>query len=529
MSSAATAYDANADAWRPAVNPWIIAITVTLATFMEVLDTSIANVALPHIAGSLSAGQDESTWVLTSYLVSNAIVLPLSGWLSSIVGRKNFYMGCVALFTISSFLCGLAPNLAVLIICRVLQGAGGGGLQPSEQAILADTFAPAKRGMAFAVYGMAVVSAPAIGPTLGGWITDNFTWRWIFFINIPVGILSILLTSRLIQDPPYLKRRKLSETKIDYVGLGFVALGLGTLQVVLDKGQRDDWFESHFIVAFSVIAAASLIFLVFWEWRNKDPIIDLHLFRDRTFAVSNTLMFMLGFALLGSTLLLPLFSQTLLGYSAEQAGLALMPGGFTIILLLPLVGYLLSRYSPRWLLFLGLLILTGSLFHMAGFDLDIDFRTVATARVIQAAGMAFLFVPINTAAYAFLPRDKNNAASGLMNLARNIGGSVGISLVTTLLDRRGQVHLNDLSRNLSAANPAFRATLQGATQAMRAHGSSAAFASQQAYALIQGTVQRQATMLAYVDDFRLLGFAILLMLPLVFLIKKGKPGAIAVH
>ena len=529
MSAGAATFD-GAEAWRPAINPWIIAITVTLATFMEVLDTSIANVALPHIAGSLSAGQDESTWVLTSYLVSNAIVLPLSGWLSSIVGRKNFYMGCVALFTVSSFLCGLAPNLATLIVCRVLQGAGGGGLQPSEQAILADTFPPAKRGMAFAVYGIAVVTAPAIGPTLGGWITDNFTWRWIFFINIPVGIISLLLTSRLIQDPPYLKRRKLSETTIDYVGLGFVALGLGALQIVLDKGQRDDWFESHFIVTLSIISAVSLIFVIFWEWRHKDPIIDLHLFRDRTFGISNLLMFMLGFALLGSTLLLPLFSQTLLGYTAEQAGLALMPGGFTIIVLLPLVGFLLSRYSPRWLLFFGLFVLSTSLFHMTGFDLDMDFRTVAVARMFQAAGMAFLFVPINTAAYAFLPREKNNAASGLMNLARNIGGSVGISLVTTKLDRSSQVHLHDLSRNLSASNPAFQSTLQGATRAMQAHGASAAFATQQAYALIEGTLQRQAAMLAYIDDFRLLGISILAMLPLVFLMKKSKPGGgIAVH
>ncbi len=527
--SAGTAPFDNTVAWRPAVNPWIIAITVTLATFMEVLDTSIANVALPHIAGSLSAGQDESTWVLTSYLVSNAIVLPLSGWLSSIMGRKNFYMSCVALFTISSFLCGLAPNLATLIVCRVLQGAGGGGLQPSEQAILADTFPPAKRGMAFAVYGVAVVTAPAIGPTLGGWITDNFTWRWIFFINIPVGIISILLTSRLIQDPPYFRRRKLSETTIDYIGLGFVALGLGTLQVVLDKGQRDDWFESHFIVILSVIAAASLLFVIFWEWHHKDPIIDLHLFRDRTFGISNLLMFMLGFALLGSTLLLPLFMQTLLGYTAERAGLALMPGGFTIMLLLPLVGFLLSRYSPRWLLVFGLAMLSASLFHMTSFDLQIDFHTAIVARVLQAAGMAFLFVPINTAAYAYLPREKNNAASGLMNLARNIGGSVGISLVTTLLDRRGQVHLNYLSRHLSASNPAFQSMMQGATQGMRAHGANSVFATQQAYAMIEGTVQRQATMLAYIDDFRLLGFAILAMVPLVFLMKKGKPGAMAVH
>ena len=529
MSAAAGTLD-NADAWRPPINPWVIAVAVTLATFMEVLDTSIANVALPHIAGSLSAGQDESTWVLTSYLVSNAIVLPLSGWLSSIMGRKNFYMSCVALFTVSSFLCGLAPNLATLIVCRVLQGAGGGGLQPSEQAILADTFPPAKRGMAFAVYGIAVVTAPAIGPTLGGWITDNFTWRWIFFINIPVGILSLLLTSRLIQDPPYFRRRKLSETRIDYVGLGFVALGLGALQIVLDKGQRDDWFESHFILVLTVISAASLIFVVLWEWRQKDPIIDLHLYRDRTFGVSSLLMFMLGFALLGSTLLLPLFMQTLLGYTAQQAGLALMPGGFTIMLLLPLVGFLLSRYTPRWLLLFGLVVLSMSLFHMTNFDLQIDFRTAATARVFQAAGMAFLFVPINTAAYAFLPRDKNNAASGLMNLARNIGGSVGISFVTTMLDRRTQFHLNALATHLSPSNPAFQSMLRGASQAMRAHGASVTGATQQAYALIQGVVQRQATMLAYIDCFWLLGVAILAMVPMVFLMKKSRPGGgIAVH
>ena len=529
MSAGAATFD-GAEAWRPAINPWIIAITVTLATFMEVLDTSIANVSLPHIAGSLSAGVDESTWVLTSYLVSNAIVLPLSGWLSSILGRKNFYMSCVALFTVSSFMCGLAPNLATLIFFRVLQGAGGGGLQPSEQAILADTFPPAKRGMAFAVYGIAVVTAPAVGPTLGGWITDNFTWRWIFFINIPVGILSILLTSRLIEDPPFLQRRKLKETHIDFIGLGLVGLGLGTLQVVLDKGQRDDWFSSHFILILSLISAASLLFAIYWEWTHKDPVVDLHLFRDRTFGISNLLMFMLGFALLGSTLLLPLFMQTLLGYTAEKSGLALMPGGFAIMLLLPLVGFLLSRYSPRWLLFFGLTDLAFSLFHMSGFDLGIDFHSVVVARVIQAAGMAFLFVPINTAAYAYLPRDKNNAASGLMNLARNIGGSVGISVVTTLLDRRGQVHLNYLSQNLSAANPAFRSMLAGASRAIQARGASASFATRQAYALIQGTVQRQASMLAYIDDFRLLGIAILLMVPLVFLIKKSKPaGGMAVH
>jgi len=529
MSSAAIAMN-QADAWRPPVNPWIIALAVTLATFMEVLDTSIANVALPHIAGSLSAGQDESTWVLTSYLVSNAIILPLSGWLSSIIGRKRFYMSCVFVFTVSSFLCGLAPNLPALIVFRILQGAGGGGLQPSEQAILADTFPPAKRGMAFAVYGIAVVMAPAIGPTLGGWITDNYTWRWIFFVNIPVGILSLLLTSRLIQDPPYLRRRKLSETKIDYVGLGFVAIGLGCLQVVLDKGQRDDWFESHFILTLSIVAAASLIFVVWWEWRHKDPIIDLHLFKERTFAVSNLLMFMLGFALLGSTLLLPLFLQTLMGYTAELSGMALSPGGFAIMVLMPLVGFLLSRYDARYLLIFGLSMLSFSLYHMTSFNLGIDFKTAALARVLQAVGLAFLFVPINTAAYAYLPREKNNAASGLMNLARNIGGSVGISFVTTMLDRRTQKHLSDLMSHLTSANSQFQAMIRGVAQSLMAHGTSAADAQQQAYGVVQNIIQQQATMLAYIDNFYILATIILAMVPLVLLMRKTKSsGEMAVH
>ena len=532
MSTAAVTMDGlGAEEWRPAVNPWIIALAVTLATFMEVLDTSIANVALPHIAGNLSAGTDESTWILTSYLVSNAIVLPLSGWLSSIMGRKRFYMSCVALFTVSSFLCGLAPNLAMLIFFRVVQGAGGGGLQPSEQAILADTFPPAKRGMAFAVYGVAVVMAPAIGPTLGGWITDNYTWRWIFFINIPVGILSLLLTSRLIQDPPYFKRRKMSELKVDYVGLSFVALGLGTLQVILDKGQRDDWFESHFILALTVISVASLLFVIFWEWRQKDPVIDLHLFRERTFASANLLMFVLGFALLGSTLLLPLFTQTLLGYTAEQAGLALSPGGFLIMLLMPVVGILLSRGTDaRKLMVFGLAMLSFSLYHMTRFDLQVDFTTVTVARMIQASGLAFLFVPINTSAYSFLPRDKNNAASGLMNLARNIGGSVGISVVTTMLARRAQFHQNRLASHLSASNPNVQNMIQNTAHALQARGFSAADATHRAYALLQANVFRQANMLAYVDNFWLLGTVILVMIPLVFLMKRPPTGgSMAVH
>ena len=515
---------------RPAVNPWIIAIAVTLATFMEVLDTSIANVALPHIAGSLSAGQDESTWVLTSYLVSNAIVLPLSGWLSSILGRKRFYMGCVALFTISSALCGFALNLPMLIVFRVLQGAGGGGLQPSEQAILADTFAPAKRGMAFAVYGAAVVVAPAIGPTLGGWITDNFSWRWIFFVNIPVGILSLVLTSRLIQDPPEFHRRKWKETTVDYMGLGLIAVGLGALQIALDKGQREDWFESQFIVILTVISVGCLLFAVFWEWRHKDPIVDLHLFRDRTFATANFLMFMLGFALLGSTLLLPLFMQTLLGYTAERAGLALSPGGFTILCLLPMVAFLLSRYDARFLIAAGLTTLSLSLYHMTSFDLAVDFKTVTLARCLPGAGLAFLFVPINTSAYSSLPPGKNNAASGLMNLARNIGGSVGISFVTTLLARRTQYHQARLSENLTAGSVPLANTLRGLTARFMQGGLDAATAAQKAYAMVQANVIREATMLGYLDCFWILGTVIICLVPVVFVMKKPKRGGpIAAH
>src|SRR5580704_4605859 len=529
MGAAAITMNGAAE-WRPAVNPWIIALTVTLATFMEVLDTSIANVALPHIAGSHSAGQDESTWVLTSYLVSNAIVLPLSGWLSSIIGRKHFYMGCVALFTISSFLCGLAPNLPMLIVFRILQGAGGGGLQPSEQAILADTFAPAKRGMAFAVYGMAVVLAPAIGPTLGGWITDNFDWRWIFIINIPVGIISLLLTNRLISDPPYMKEQKRTGFKIDYIGLGLLALGLGTLQVVLDKGQRDRWFVSHFILILTTISATVLLGVLIWEWHHKDPIIDLHLFKDRSFAVGNMLMFMVGFALMSSTVLLPLFMQTIMGYTAEQAGLALMPGGFAILVAMPLVGFLLGRYDARRLLFFGMAMLSFALFHMTRFDTAVDFRTLATARVFQAIGLAFLFVPINTAAYAFIPRNKSNAASGLINLARNIGGSIGISLVTTMLARRAQFHQASLVNNIHKGNPSLQAMISAATHLLMSRGSSAYQASQQAYALAANRLDQQATMLAYIDNFWLLAVAVLVMIPFVFLMKKVKPGGpIAVH
>src|ERR1700680_2898565 len=406
MSSAALTADGAALS-RPAVNPWIIAMAVTLGTFMEVLDTSIANVSLPHIAGSLSAGTDESTWLLTSYLVSNAIVLPLSGWISSIIGRKRFYMSCVAIFTVSSLLCGLAPNLGMLIFFRILQGAGGGGLQPSEQAILADTFPPAKRGMAFAIYGMAVVVAPALGPTIGGWITDNYSWRWIFFMNIPVGILSVALTSLLVSDPPWLRGKKSAGIKVDYIGFGLLAIGLGALQVVLDKGEREDWFETHYIVVLTVVAAICLIAVYFWERYHEHPIIEVRLFSDRTFLMACVMLFIVGFVLYATTLLLPQLAQTLMGYTAELAGLMIMPGGLALMVMMPVAGVLLAKFDARKMIAFGLLALGLAMLFMAyHLSLDADFKTMMWARVFQTAGLAFLFIPINTAAYSYLPREK---------------------------------------------------------------------------------------------------------------------------
>jgi DHA2 family multidrug resistance protein len=518
--------------WRPRFNPWLIALTVTLASFMEVLDTSIANVALPHIAGSVSASEDEATWVLTSYLVSNAIILPLSGWFSLLIGRKRFYMTCVAVFTLSSFLCGIAPTLGLLVLFRVLQGIGGGGLQPSEQAILADTFLPRQRGMAFAIYGIAVVTAPAIGPTLGGWITDNFSWRWIFFINIPVGILSMFLTSFMVDDPPYFiterLRRKATSLRVDYWGIIFIALGLGFLQIVLDKGERDDWWASHFIVTCSLISAAGLLFAIWWEFRVKDPVVDLSLLKNRNFGISSFLMFMVGVVLLGSTVLIPQYLQLIMGYSATDAGMAISPGGVLVMMMLPFVGILLGKVEARWLIGVGLAITSLALIHMTTFNTFIDYRYAAIARCYQAAGLAFLFVPINTAAYAFVPPNKNNAASGLINLARNIGGSVGISLVTTILDRRAQFHQNRLIDHMTALNPNFNQALNSAQRVFTLHGD--ASGGNGPYALLMQNLQRQAETLSYIDCFWLLGVVFACMVPLVFIMRKQKPGrAAAAH
>ena len=461
---------------KPAVNPWLIAITVSIATFMEVLDTSIANVALPHIAGSLAAGPDERTWVLTSYLVSNAIVIPISGWLSNVFGRKRFYMTCVALFTASSVACGLAPSLGWLLFFRVIQGIGGGGLAPSEQSILTDTFPPAKLGQAFALYAMAVVVAPAVGPALGGWITDTYSWRWIFFINLPVGLLSLFLTHSLVHDGASAKKEHEAEKKrgfkVDYPGFAFTCLAFGCLQVVMDKGQEDDWFGSHFIVFFTVLTAIGFVGLILWETvGTKTPIVDLPLLAKGNMASSFVLMGMLGFVLLATTVLLPQFAQDLLRYDATSAGLTLLPGGVVLVVMAIVTGRIMTKVQPKYIMATGVLIVAGSMYYLTGFDTEVSFWTLAKARIFMCFGLPMFFVPVNTVAYTNLPPGKSNNASALINLMRNLGGSVGIAVATTLLTRRQQFHQNVLVSNLQPSSPNYQRWLHSAGQAAQTVGS----------------------------------------------------------
>jgi MFS transporter, DHA2 family, multidrug resistance protein len=516
---------------RPAVNPWLVAVTVSMATFMEVMDTSIANVSLRHIAGNLGAGTDESTWVLTSYLVANAVILPVSGWLSSVLGRKRFYMMCVALFTASSALCGFAPSLGWLLFFRVLQGVGGGGLAPSEQAILADTFEPRQRGMAFAVYGLAVVFAPAIGPTLGGWITDNYSWRWIFFINIPVGILSLILSSRLVHDSPAAKREHEAVWRgglsIDYTGFALVALGVGCLQVVLDKGQEDDWFGSNFIRTFTVLCAIGITGMIIWElWVAKEPVVDLRLLGRSSFLVSNILMFAVGFVLNATTVLLPQFVQQLLGYNATEAGMVLMGGGFTLMLVMPFAGALTRVVQPKWMMFVGLLFTSFSLFHMTGFNTDMAFSHLVWARIYQCIGLPLFFVPLNTIAYSDLPPGKSNNASALMNLMRNLGGGVGISVAITLLERRTALHMDRLLSHLTQFDQMFMTRLRGMSQNFAANPvAGGADPSTKALFAMYQSVQQQALMLSYLDVFKLGAIACLLVLVLVVFLRRIDHGA----
>jgi DHA2 family multidrug resistance protein len=513
--------------WRPKYNPWIIALTVTLATFMEVLDTSIANVALPHIAGGLSASQDESTWVLTSYLVSNAIILPISAWLSVLVGRKRFYMTCVMLFTISSFLCGFAPTLGMLVFFRVMQGLGGGGLATSEQSILADTFAPEKRGMAFAVYGMAVVMAPAIGPTLGGWITDNYSWRWIFYINVPVGLLSLYLTHKIVEDPPYIanERAKMLRNPIDKIGLGLITVGIGCLQVVLDKGQEDDWFSSRFIITLTVVAVVAIVWFIINEYRHANPVIDVQLLKQRNFATAVVMMFVLGMVLFGTTVLIPQFLQVLMGYTAEQAGKALSMGAIVLVFMMPIVGQLVSRVDPRALVAIGFLSTAAALYHMTSINLGIDFHTAAMMRVYQVMGLAFIFIPINTLSYVGMPPNKSNQISGITNLARNIGGSIGISLLSTFLLRLSQRHQVYLVAHTGVNDPAFSQMVAGLTSDFKGQGMAPNIATQQAYTTVSRMITGQATTLAYIDIISTMAVAVACLAPLVFIMKRPKRGA----
>src|SRR5882757_4137455 len=521
--------------WRPRANPWAIALTVTLATFMEVLDTSIANVALPHIAGSLGASQDEATWVLTSYLVANAVILPASAYLTTFIGRKKFYMICVVLFGISSMLCGMAPSLGMLVFFRVLQGAGGGGLAPSEQAILADTFSPKQRGQAFALYGLAVVCAPAIGPSLGGWITDNYNWRWIFFINVPIAVLSLFLTSRLVEDPPHVvrevKKAAKEGLKLDFFGFGLLASGFGSLEFILDKGQEDDWFGSHIIVFFTTLCVVSLVTLIVWELyqlkiKNR-PILNLTLFKRKTFAIPFVLMFVLGFSLYGTTVLIPQMVQTLLGYTAELAGFVISPGGVCIMLMMPLVGFLIGKVDPRVLICYGIFTLAVSMAIMHTFSLESSFKYIMWVRVYQASGLAFLFIPINTISYTGVAQAQNNDVSGLTNLARNIGGSVGTAFVATMLSRGQQRHEAYMIRNLVQGNTAFENQIRMLKDHFGGTGNDVVSGPgvHTAQAYIYNQLHSQSAMLAYMDIIAIFFVFCLCMIPLVFLIGKIKAAS----
>ncbi|HEX8800117.1 MAG TPA: DHA2 family efflux MFS transporter permease subunit [Terriglobales bacterium] len=525
MSDVAQALPLEQAPWVPRYNPWLIGVVVALAAFMEVLDTSIANVALPYIGGGLGVSNDDSTWVLTSYLVSNAIVLPISGWLAVTFGRKRFFMACLAIFTLSSLLCGMATTFPLLLLFRGVQGAGGGGLQPMAQAILADTFPPEKRGLAFALYGITAVVAPTVGPTLGGWITFNYSWRWIFFINLPVGIATLGLVFRLVEDPPYLGRLKAAGVKLDYIGLAFLALGVGALQVVLDRGQEDDWFGSSFIMTLAIVSGVCLVSLVIWEWFNKHPIIEVRLFKNFNYLSSNLMMFNLGILLFSSLVMMPLFLQTLLGYTAELAGFVLSGGGLVLVLAMPIVGQLTTKFQVRYIIAFGWLCLAIAMYYSTQrIDLAISFVSASWLRVAQVVGLGFLFVPITLSAYIGMPAEKSNTVAGMINFMRNIGSSVGTSMVTTLIDRRSEYHQSVLVSHTTAGSQSFQNVVEGARQLYIRSGMSPPDALHKAYASIYQTVQAQAATLAYVDTFMVLSVISAIMFVLSFLLKKNEPG-----
>jgi DHA2 family multidrug resistance protein len=510
--------------WKPRVNPWLIAMTVALAAFMEVLDTSIANVALPHIAGSLGASTDEGTWVLTSYLVANAIVLPLGGWASSVMGRRNFFVFCITVFTIASFLCGSAPSLPILLICRIIQGFGGGGMQPMAQAIMADSFEPQKRGQAFALYGIVAVLAPSIGPTLGGWITDNYSWRWIFFINIPVGILAFILVNRMVDDPPWIKADFSRLRHMDYLGLSLLTVAMGGLQIMLDKGEENDWFSSGFIRFFAFLFVAGMTGLVLWEWRRKNPLINLKLFRFKNFAICCFLMALVGGVLNANTVLQPQFMQQLLGYNATTAGMALTAGGIAVLIAMPIAGFATGKIAARWLAMTGftLFVLT---FRIAAnvTTLDMSFSSASWLRVIQMMPIPFCFISITTAAYVGMPREQSNQVAGLINFARNIGGSILIAVTNAQVTRRATWHQQHLQNTMTSASIAFQQQTQALSGFFGNHFGSAN-GSAMALASIYNQLNRQAHVQGYQDVYMELSWMSVGLVLLAFLLSNNKPG-----
>jgi MFS transporter, DHA2 family, multidrug resistance protein len=505
-------------------SPWLIAIVVSLATFMLVLDTSIANVALRNIAGDLGAGIDESTWVITTYLVANSVVLPVSGWLSNVIGRKRYYMICVAVFTGASLLCGLATNMPMLIVFRILQGLGGGGMAPSEQAILADTFRPAKRAQAFALYGIAVLVAPTVGPTLGGWLTDNFSWHWIFFINVPIGILSLVLVQWLLVEPEAIERDRKEllrgGLKIDWIGFVLVACALGCLEIVLDRGQREDWFQSGFIVSFALAAAVSLALFIPWEFARADPIVDVRLLFQRQFGLAFLVMTAVGAILFSSLQLLPQLTQTNFQYTAELSGLVLMPGGFVMVLVMPIAGQVTNLMQPKYWLALGMAVVAVATWNMTSLSPDADFGFFVWTRVWQIIALPFLFLPINTIAYSNLKPGETGQASALINVARNLGGSIGVSLTTTELAQRTQFHQARLVEHAVPSALNYQHALARISEAFVAQGATHANAQQQAIGWIGRLIENQATLLAYIDVFWSTAVFALLMIPLALLLRR---------
>jgi len=513
-----------ADTDHPQVNPWIVAIAVMFATFMEVLDTTVVNVSLPHIAGNLSASIDESTWVLTSYLVANAIVLPLTGWLARHFGRKRLLMTSITGFTISSLLCGLAPNLPLLVAFRILQGATGGAMQPLSQAVLLEAFPPHERGKAMGFWGLGIVVAPILGPVLGGWLTDTYSWRWVFYINLPVGIASLIMTKLYVFDPSYLRQ---DTDKIDYWGIGLLALWVGALQLALDLGQERDWFSSAFITALVMMSGAGLIAFLVREWVTPEPVVDLRVFKVRTYSTGVFLMTTLGFVLYGSLVLLPIMLQTLLGYPSLQAGIAMAPRGLGSFIGMPLVGMMIGRIDPRKMVAFGLVAGAFTLFWLARLNLQAGYWDIFWPQFFQGLGLSALFVPLTTISMDPIPRERMGNATSLFNLMRNLGGSIGIATTGTLLARKQQEYVNVMGAHVTPFSETARNALEAARQGFLASGSDAVTATQRAYAAVYGTVQRHATMVAFVDLFRLLGIIFLLLLPLVMLMRRPRSKAAA--